>query len=31
MNTSTMLLATPELWVLVMACVILMVDLFLSE
>ena len=31
MNNSNMLLAAPELWVLVMACVILVVDLFLSE
>jgi len=31
MNSSNMLLAAPELWVLVMACVILIVDLFLSE
>ena len=31
MNTSNMLLAAPELWVLVMACVILVVDLFLRE
>jgi NADH-quinone oxidoreductase subunit N len=31
MNTSKMLLAAPELWVLTMACVILIVDLFLRE
>ena len=31
MDTSKMLLAAPELWVLVMACVILVVDLFLRE
>ncbi len=31
MNNSNMLLAAPELWVLVMACVILIVDLFLRE
>jgi len=31
MNGSNMLLAAPELWVLVMACVILVVDLFLRE
>lgn len=31
MNSSNMLLAAPELWVLVMACVILVVDLFLRE
>jgi NADH-quinone oxidoreductase subunit N len=31
MNTTNMLLATPELWVLTMACVILIVDLFLSK
>jgi len=31
MNNSKMLLAAPELWVLVMACVILVVDLFLRE
>ena len=31
MNNSTMLLAAPELWVLVMACVILVVDLFVGE
>ena len=31
MNNSNMLLAAPELWVLVMACVILVVDLFLRE
>jgi NADH-quinone oxidoreductase subunit N len=31
MNSSTMLLAAPEFWVLTMACVILVVDLFLSE
>ena len=31
MNTNNMLLAAPELWVLVMACVILIVDLFLRE
>jgi len=30
MNSSNMLLAAPELWVLVMACVILVVDLFLQ-
>jgi NADH-quinone oxidoreductase subunit N len=30
-NNSNMLLAAPELWVLVMACVILVVDLFLRE
>jgi NADH-quinone oxidoreductase subunit N len=31
MNTTNMLLAAPELWVLAMACVILIVDLFLRE
>jgi NADH-quinone oxidoreductase subunit N len=31
MNTGNMLLAAPEFWVLIMACVILIVDLFLSE
>ena len=31
MNEMNMLLAAPELWVLVMACVILIVDLFLRE
>ena len=31
MNTNPMLLAAPELWVLVMACVILITDLFLRE
>ena len=31
MNTSNMLLAAPEFWVLTMACVILIVDLFLRE
>ncbi|MGD8580961.1 MAG: proton-conducting transporter membrane subunit, partial [Lysobacterales bacterium] len=31
MNNSNMLLAAPELWVLIMACVILVVDLFLRE
>jgi len=31
MNNTNMLLAAPELWVLVMACVILIVDLFLRE
>jgi len=31
MNNSNILLAAPELWVLVMACVILVVDLFLRE
>jgi NADH-quinone oxidoreductase subunit N len=31
MNNTNMLLAAPELWVLAMACVILIVDLFLSE
>jgi len=31
MNTMNMLLATPELWVLTMACVILIADLFLRE
>jgi NADH-quinone oxidoreductase subunit N len=31
MDNSNMLLAAPELWVLVMACVILCVDLFLRE
>jgi NADH-quinone oxidoreductase subunit N len=31
MNGSNMLLAAPEFWVLIMACVILVVDLFLSE
>jgi len=31
MNTSNMLLAAPEFWVLTMACVILIVDLFLGE
>ncbi|MGK2927786.1 MAG: NADH-quinone oxidoreductase subunit NuoN [Lysobacterales bacterium] len=31
MNNSNMLLAAPELWVLVMACIILVVDLFLRE
>ena len=31
MNTTNMLLAAPELWVLTMACVILIVDLFLRE
>ncbi len=31
MNTSTMLLAAPEFWVLTMACVILLSDLFISE
>ncbi len=31
MNSTNMLLAAPELWVLTMACVILVVDLFLSE
>jgi NADH-quinone oxidoreductase subunit N len=30
-NNSNMLLAAPELWVLIMACVILVVDLFLRE
>ena len=31
MNGAQMLLAAPELWVLVMACVIMLVDLFLHE
>ena len=31
MNTTNMLLAAPEFWVLIMACVILIVDLFLRE
>jgi len=31
MNSAQMLLAAPEFWVLVMACVILVVDLFLDE
>ena len=31
MDNGNMLLAAPEFWVLVMACVILIVDLFLSE
>jgi NADH-quinone oxidoreductase subunit N len=31
MDTSKLLLAAPEFWVLVMACVVLVVDLFLSE
>ena len=31
MNSAQMLLAAPEFWVLVMACVIMLVDLFLSE
>jgi len=31
MNNGNMLLAAPEFWVLTMACVILIVDLFLSE
>ncbi len=31
MNSANMLLAAPEFWVLTMACVILVVDLFLSE
>ena len=31
MNASHMLLAAPEIWVLVMACVILCVDVFLKE
>ncbi len=31
MNNSNMLLAAPEFWVLIMACVILVVDLFLRE
>ncbi len=31
MNAEQMLLAAPEIWVLVMACVILCVDVFLSE
>jgi NADH-quinone oxidoreductase subunit N len=31
MNTTNILLAAPELWVLTMACVILIVDLFLRE
>ena len=31
MNTMNMLLAAPELWVLSMACLILIVDLFVSE
>ena len=31
MNNSNLLLAAPELWVLVMACIILVVDLFLRE
>ena len=31
MNTMNMLLAAPELWVLCMACLILIVDLFISE
>ena len=31
MNGAQMLLAAPEFWVLVMACVIMIVDLFLSE
>jgi len=31
MNSANMLLATPEYWVLTMACVILVVDLFLSK
>jgi NADH-quinone oxidoreductase subunit N len=31
MNGAQMLLAAPEFWVLVMACVIMLVDLFLSE
>ena len=31
MNSAQMLLAAPEFWVLVMACVIMIVDLFLRE
>ena len=31
MNSGNILLAAPELWVLIMACVILITDLFLSE
>ena len=31
MNNTNMLLAAPEFWVLTMACVILIVDLFLQE
>ena len=31
MNTTNMLLAAPEFWVLIMACVILITDLFLRE
>ena len=31
MNGAQMLLAAPEFWVLIMACVIMIVDLFLSE
>src|SRR5210317_1645918 len=31
MNSTNILLAAPELWVLTMACVILIVDLFLRE
>ncbi len=31
MNGAQMLLAAPEFWVLVMACVIMVVDLFLRE
>jgi len=31
MNTSKILLAAPEIWVLAMACIILIVDLFLRE
>ncbi|MCK5481933.1 MAG: NADH:ubiquinone oxidoreductase subunit N, partial [Gammaproteobacteria bacterium] len=31
MNTSNMLLAAPEFWVLTMACVILITDLFISK
>ncbi len=31
MNSTNMLLAAPEFWVLIMACVILIVDLFLSK
>ncbi|MBT8049371.1 MAG: NADH-quinone oxidoreductase subunit NuoN [Xanthomonadales bacterium] len=31
MNSTNMLLAAPELWVMVMACVILIVDLYLGE
>ena len=31
MNGAQMLLAAPEFWVLVMACVIMLADLFISE